>query len=98
MELRHTDPEIARLESDPDYRGTIHRDLVSRVRRVLNLIRSVSHEAELGRFAGLRFKKLHGDRAHEYSMRINDQWRLIVEIEKGDAGNRVVVKGIEDYH
>ncbi len=31
-------------------------------------------------------------------MRLNDQFRLIFEIERGDQGNTIVVFGIEDYH
>jgi plasmid maintenance system killer protein len=31
-------------------------------------------------------------------MRLNKQWRLVVEIGRDDAGQVVVVIGIEDYH
>jgi len=31
-------------------------------------------------------------------MRLNKQWRLIVEIEKGNPKNTVVIVAIEDYH
>jgi plasmid maintenance system killer protein len=31
-------------------------------------------------------------------MRLNDQFRLIIEIEKTDDGRIVVVISIEDYH
>jgi proteic killer suppression protein len=48
----------------------------------------------------LHFEKLEGKRSHQRSMRLNKQWRLILEIEevKGDPGNTVVVISIEDYH
>jgi len=46
----------------------------------------------------LNFERLKGKRNHQCSFRINDQWRLIVEIEKQDDGNVVVIINIEDYH
>jgi proteic killer suppression protein len=46
----------------------------------------------------LHFEKLKGNRSQQYSMRLNEQWRLIVEI-KGNAPNKVIaVISIEDYH
>ena len=35
---------------------------------------------------------------HPYSMRLNDQFRLIFQIEGSAEGNTIVVLGIEDYH
>ena len=46
----------------------------------------------------LRFEKLQGNRSHQRSMRINDQWRLIVEFE-GEAPNKtLVIVSVEVYH
>jgi proteic killer suppression protein len=41
-----------------------------------------------------RLEKLSGDRAKQYSIRINDQWRVCFEWQSGDA------YGVEitDYH
>lgn len=41
-----------------------------------------------------RLEKLRGDRAGEYSIRINDQWRICFEWREGDAHN----VEITDYH
>jgi Txe/YoeB family toxin of Txe-Axe toxin-antitoxin module len=46
----------------------------------------------------LRFEKLKGKRDHQRSMRINDQWRLILEIEGTAPKKTVRIVGIEDYH
>jgi toxin HigB-1 len=45
-----------------------------------------------------RFEKLKGDREGDYSIRVNDQFRLTFQIEKGDDGNRLVVLNIKDCH
>ena len=41
-----------------------------------------------------RLEKLYGDRANQYSIRINDQWRICFEWRDGDALNVEIV----DYH
>jgi toxin HigB-1 len=41
-----------------------------------------------------RLEKLKGDRAGQYSIRINDQWRICFEWRDGDAYD----VEIEDYH
>ncbi len=47
----------------------------------------------------MRFEKLKGKRAHQRSLRINSQWRLIIELREIEDGNKVAVMiAIEDYH
>ncbi len=41
-----------------------------------------------------RLDRLKGDRAGQYSIRINDQWRICFRWEKGDAFDVEIV----DYH
>ena len=45
-----------------------------------------------------RFEKLRGKRSSDYSIRLNDQFRLTFQIEKEEGGNRLVILDIEDYH
>jgi proteic killer suppression protein len=35
---------------------------------------------------------------HEQSIRLNNQWRLIVRLEKDKEGKYLVILDIEDYH
>ena len=43
---------------------------------------------------GNRLERLHGDREKQYSIRINDQWRICFEWDDGDACH----VEIADYH
>lgn len=43
---------------------------------------------------GNRLELLKGSLAGSYSIRINDQWRIVFEWQEGDAHN----VGIVDYH
>ena len=43
---------------------------------------------------GNRLEALHGDRAEQYSIRVNDQWRICFHWKDGDAQDVEIV----DYH
>lgn len=43
---------------------------------------------------GNRLERLRGDRARQYSIRINDQWRVCFRWRNGDAHDVEIV----DYH
>ena len=67
-------------------------------RKKLQFIRGAGSERDFYSMGFLGFEKLKGKRQHQYSMKLNDQWRLILEIE-GDNPNRVIwIVAIEDYH
>ena len=51
---------------------------------------------DLAALPGNRFEVLRGDRKGQYSIRINDQWRLCFEWPEGSAGP--VNVEIVDYH
>ena len=51
---------------------------------------------DLAALPGNRFEALKGDRKGQYSIRINDQWRICFEWPKGSSGPRNVE--IVDYH
>ena len=98
MEVDFENDELNRLELEKDFDAGFGRDVVRGFRKVMQAIRGAVDERDFYAMKSLRFEKLEGDRAHERSMRINRQWRLIVEL-KGTAPNkRVLVKAIEDYH
>jgi proteic killer suppression protein len=101
MQARHDDPDLEAAEMDPDYRGKWDAKIVRALVKVMNIVRNFAHnEGQLRAFRGLNFKPLEGDRSHQHSLKLNDQWRLIVEIEKrsGPNNNVLVVKEITDYH
>jgi toxin HigB-1 len=51
---------------------------------------------DLGALPGNRLEALKGDRAGQYSIRINDQWRICFEWPEGSTGP--VNVEIADYH
>lgn len=99
MDVRYDDDDLHRLEIDPDAKsGRFSAQIVRQFRRLMNLIRAVPHEAELRKYPSRNFEKLKGNRSHQWSLRMNSQWRLIVEIEENGPRNCLVIKEIADYH
>ncbi|MCI0333557.1 MAG: type II toxin-antitoxin system RelE/ParE family toxin [Planctomycetes bacterium] len=98
MDIEFSEDDLARLESDPAFNAGYGVPVVRGYRKVVRFIRAASDERDFRAMRSLNFEKLQGDRDHQYSLRINDQWRLIVEIKKDEPKNVVVIRGIEDYH
>lgn len=98
MEVCFKDESLDRLETDPGETGGFPQAVVTAFRKRVQFIRSAMDERDFYQMKSLHFEKLKGKREHQHSMRLNDQYRLILEFE-GKAPNKVVVLiSIEDYH
>lgn len=69
-------------------------DLVSVARRKLRAIDAAAAVRDLSEPPGNRLEKLRGDRAGQWSIRVNDQWRICF-VWKDDGAHDVEVV---DYH
>lgn len=98
FEVVHRDESLERLERDVKYAAGYSTALVRAFRKLMWFIRNATDERDLREKKSLHFEKLKGSREHQYSMRLNDQWRLIIEIEGKGTNKTLVVIGIEDYH
>ena len=67
---------------------------------LMSSIEAAESEQDLYALKGLRFEKLSGKRGKEGqgSLRLNNQWRLILVIEKDDQGKYILIIDIVDYH
>jgi toxin HigB-1 len=98
MVVEFDDSDLDRLEVDATFDAGFEPAIVRGYRKVMQVIRAASDERDLYRLKGLRFEKLKGKRKHQHSLRINDQWRLIVELRGAGSDKRVGVVEIADYH
>lgn len=97
MLVRFADRAWERLETDEQYRAGFSVDVVKQYRKRMQLIRAAVDERAFYAMKSLHYEKLKGARSHQRSMRLNDQFRLIVQIEEA-GGRTVVIVNIEDYH
>lgn len=97
MEVRFDDPKLERLEVEPKFSAGLSQALVRAFRKRMQQIRAAVDERDFYALRSLRFEKLKSD-PRRRSMRLNDQYRLIIELQ--DKGRTKIVRiiGIEDYH
>ena len=97
MEVEFDDPDLDRLETDAQFTSGLAPSIVKGFRKAMQHIRAAVDERDLYASRGFHFEKLKA-RGVERSMRLNKQYRLILEIHDGKHGRRAKIKGIEDYH
>jgi proteic killer suppression protein len=68
----------------------------SLARLKLDRLEAATSLRDLGALPGNRFEALHGDRKGQYSIRINDQWRICFEWPDHSPGPSNVEN--VDYH
>jgi proteic killer suppression protein len=94
--VKFADKGLEALEKtdDPDYSDAIIRAFRLR----MQVIRGSKDERDFYALKSLRFEKLKGKRSHQHSMRLNDQFRLILEFNGTGPDKTVIVVEIVDYH
>ena len=98
MEVDFDDASLRRLEADPSYTAGHDASIVKAFRKRMQLIRAAIDEREFYALRSLHYEKLKGDRDGQSSMRLNEQWRLVLRIGRTAAGKVVVIISIIDYH
>ncbi len=98
MDVSFADDDLERLFTDAQYSGGYSKALVRSFRQKVQFILAASDERDLRQWKSLHYEQLKGKRKHQCSIRLNKQWRLILEKQvEGDA-TRLVIVAIEDYH
>jgi proteic killer suppression protein len=89
---------FANSETEKIYKGFVSRKLPTTIqrtaRRKLLYLDDAEDLRDLLAPPGNRLERLRGDRAGQYSIRINDQWRICFYWEAGQAKEVEIV----DYH
>jgi toxin HigB-1 len=92
------DRGLRELTTDKNARSGYPQSIEKKFRLRMQQIVAAQDERDFYLHASWNFEKLKGDRSHQHSIRLNDQWRLIVELERDAPNNRIVIVAIEDYH
>ena len=90
--------DLDRLETDPKYDGGRSAPVVRAYRKRMQEIRAAPDERTFYALKSMRFEKLSGSHKGQYSMRLNDQWRLIVALRRKGSTKTIIVMEIVDYH
>jgi proteic killer suppression protein len=98
FEVSHKDATLEKLERDANFTGGYSEAIVKAFRKRMWAIRNALDERDFRAMKSAHFEKLLGAREHQHSMKLNDQWRLIIEITGKGTNKQLLVVGIEDYH
>src|SRR5262249_32469386 len=98
MEVEFDDPDLDRLETDRNFTGGWPPAIVKGFQKLMGAIRGAVDERDLRNLRGLRFKRRKPPDEHQHSLRINDQFRLIVELRGSGPNKKVGVVAIRDPH
>jgi proteic killer suppression protein len=98
MEVRFEDHQkLARLEIEPTFTAGFEANIVKAFRNRMNFIRQAVDERAFYAMKSWHFEKLAGKRAGQHSIRLNDQFRLVLRLERA-AIKTVVIVELVDYH
>ena len=98
MEVSFGDKDLDRLEVDPKFDAGFSQAVVTAFRKRMQVIRMAPDERVFRGLKSLHFEKLKGARGHQHSIKLNDQWRLIIEFQREEGRKVVRIIAIEDYH
>lgn len=97
MDVRFADKDIEILEQDDRATSGFSAGIVKAFRKRMQLIRAAPDERDFYALKSLHFEK-HQTIPGQYSMRLNNQFRLFLEFEGQPPQKTVVIVGIKDPH
>lgn len=97
MDVGFDDIELDELETNPKARPRFPTGVIKAYRKRLWQIRAVHDERDFYANRGFNFESIIS-MPGRYSIRLNDQFRLIIRFEDRGKERTVVVVAIQDYH
>lgn len=98
MRFRFTDKKLEALYTDEQGANKYEVGVVDAFFEAMAVIEAAKDVRDIRNIKSFRFEKLKHDRKGQHSLRLNRQWRLIVEIEQDAAGTLLAIIEIADYH
>ena len=97
MEVRFKDGDLETLERDAHAISRHSRDVIRSFRNRLQMIRAAQDDRDFYTMKSLHFEQYRTNPG-QYSMRLNRQYRLVLEFEGRSPEKTVVIVEIVDYH
>lgn len=101
MKVFFESEDLANLyESNPDHlkgKQKIPRAVVKQFQKKINILISLTELNELYDFRSLNFEALRGDRKGQYSIRLNNQYRLLFRINKNGELEIIIIEISKHY-
>jgi len=99
VNLEFDDDDLRRLYVEADFRlPSLGPEITRSFRKKVQLLAAAADDRDIRAMRSLRMEKLVGDRAGQYSIRLNDQFRLIFRLKTDARGKGVIIIEVVDYH
>ena len=72
--------------------------VIQSARRKLTVLRAAIDDMSLRNWKSLHYEKLKGDREGQRSIRVNEKYRMIFELDEKTDPQTIKILAIEDYH
>lgn len=98
MKVEFSDSSLALIETNRAGETRLPVSVIKSARRKLTVLRAAPDERTLRSWKSLRYEKLKGGREGQRSIRLNDQFRMVLSLNKETEPLTITILGIEDYH
>ncbi|MDN6246656.1 MAG: type II toxin-antitoxin system RelE/ParE family toxin [Corynebacterium casei] len=99
LRILFDDDELQRMANDPNFNSKKwSSDLVKAYRKKIQILTSATDERDLRALKSLHLEQLKGNRIGTSSIRLNKQYRLILQFKSDESGRTVIVIELVDYH
>jgi len=98
MNVAFADPDLAKIETLEAAQTRFSVAIIKSARRKLTVLRAAPNERALRNWKSLNYQKLKGEREGQRSIRLNDQFRMVFELDDNEKPPKATILAIEDYH
>lgn len=98
MLIEYRNDKLAILETDRAAESKIAIAIISSFRKKLVVLRAAPDERTLRSWKSLHYEKLSGDLEGKRSIRLNEKWRLVFELDSSTSPATITLLDIIDYH
>ena len=98
MKIVFANAELALIETDRAGQIRLAVAVIRSARRKLAILRAAIDDRSLRNWKSLHYEKLKGDREGTRSIRLNDQYRMVFDLDEETEPQTVTILTIEDYH
>ena len=98
MRIVFAEPGLSLIETDEAGSTRLPVAVIKSARRKLTVLRAAIDDRSLRNWKSLHYEKLRGDREGQRSIRLNDQYRMVFELDEEAEPQTITILAIEDYH
>lgn len=98
MKIVFADEALGLIETEEAGATRLPVAVIKSARRKLTILRAAIDDRSLRNWKSLHYEKLRGNRDGQRSIRLNDQYRMVFELDEKTRPQTATIISIEDYH